>query len=125
MNKKTLGSIILETTKLNTPLQTALINYDGQTRMVKLEHSNAWNITKCSRRERFEIIAKILLFCDRQRAKTSIMYKTNLNYTQLKSNLRFLTSQGLLLYNENKYVTTEKGYHFLSLFAQLNEILTC
>lgn len=52
------------------------------------------------------------------------MYRINLNYTQLKSNLKFLTSQGLLNHAMGKYATTEKGYRFLELFAELNDILT-
>jgi predicted transcriptional regulator len=34
-----------------------------------------------------------------------------------------LTAQGLLAKNVNKYLTTEKGYHFLELFAQINDLL--
>jgi predicted transcriptional regulator len=115
----------LEVTKLSTPLQTVLINRGGETRLVKLKNGSDWSIAKGSRRGRFEIMAEILLFCDQQKAKTNIMYRTNLNYTQLKSNLRFLTSQGLLTRKKDKYLTTEKGYHFLSLFAQITDILTC
>ena len=51
------------------------------------------------------------------------MYNTNLNYAQLKSHMSSLTAQGLLSKNLNKYVTTEKGYRFLELFAQLNDLL--
>jgi predicted transcriptional regulator len=114
----------LETTKLSTPLQTALINYGGVTKRVKLKDSYDWSISKGSRRGKFEIMAEILVFCDRQRAKTSIMYKTNLNYTQLQNNLQFLTSQDLLMRQKDKYVTTEKGNQFLSLFARLTDMLS-
>jgi predicted transcriptional regulator len=69
-------------------------------------------------------MAEILLSCLQEKAKTSIMYKTNLNYAQLKSYLKFLTSQGFLTYSMNKYAITQKGYRFLDLFAQLNSILT-
>jgi len=34
-----------------------------------------------------------------------------------------LTSQGLLAKSANKYYTTEKGYRFLELFAQINDLL--
>jgi predicted transcriptional regulator len=64
-----------------------------------------------------------LLFCEQQKTKTSIMYNTNLNYTQLKHHMENLTVQGLLARQANKYLTTEKGYHFLELFAQLNDLL--
>jgi predicted transcriptional regulator len=115
----------LETTKLTTPLQTARLNYGDETKLVKLKNSNEWGIAKGSRRGRLEIMAEILFFCDQQRAKTYIMYKTNLNYAQLKQNIAFLTSQGLLLRKKDKFVTTEKGYRFLSLFVQLTDMLTC
>ena len=108
---------------MSTPRQTALLKYDGETRIVKLKQGNGWNITQGARRGRLEIIAEILLFCDQQKAKTSIMYKTNLNYAQLKRHVKSLTSQGLLARNENKYVTTGKGYRFLELFAQLDDML--
>jgi len=78
----------------------------------------------CSiKRGRMEIIAEILLFCDRRRSKTNIMYKTNLNYSQLQSNLLFLTSRGLLDRETDKYVTTEKGYRFLELFTEMQFLL--
>jgi len=34
-----------------------------------------------------------------------------------------LTSQGMLTKNQNKYNTTEKGYRFIELFSQLNDML--
>ncbi len=51
------------------------------------------------------------------------MYKVNLNYTPLQAHLSYLTCQGLLLHEESMYVTTEKGFHFLELFAELQGIL--
>ena len=51
------------------------------------------------------------------------MYNANLNYSQLKSHINALTSQGLLEKKLNKYVTTERGYRFLELFAQINDLL--
>jgi predicted transcriptional regulator len=99
--------------KLNShELQFALLRHDG-------EH----NGLKGPRRGKLDIIAEILLFCEQQKTKTSIMYNTNLNYTQLKNHMDNLTAQGLLSKNQNKYTTTEKGYRFLELFAQLNDLL--
>jgi predicted transcriptional regulator len=51
------------------------------------------------------------------------MYNTNLNYAQLKNHMNILTIQGLLAKKQSKYTTTEKGYRFLELFAQLNDLL--
>lgn len=75
------------------------------------------------KRGRTEIIAEILLYCVQQRGKTNIMYKANLNYTQLQTNLSFLTSLGMLMHKEERYVTTEKGHRFLELFTELQGIL--
>jgi predicted transcriptional regulator len=106
------------------PHQTALLTYGGTTKLVKLKDSYDWGFGKGSRRGRYEIMAEILIFCDCQRAKTSIMYKINLNYTNLTNNLKFLMSQDLLMYQKGKYVTTEKGNRFLILFAQLTNMLS-
>lgn len=70
-----------------------------------------------------EIIAEILLLCVHRKAKTNIMYKTNLNYTQLQRQLEFLTAQGMLSSDAGKYATTEKGYRFLELFVGICDIL--
>ncbi len=78
---------------------------------------------KGARRGKLDIIAEILLYCEQQKSKTSIMYNANLNHAQLKSQISSLTSQGLLAKNLNKYIITEKGYRFLELFAQLNDLL--
>jgi predicted transcriptional regulator len=118
-----MASGIVGANKLNAQLQMALIEYSGETKLVKLRQNNSWNFTMSSKRGRLEIMAEILRFCDQQKAKTKIMYKTNLNYTQLKKYLRSLTSKGLLSTNANKYFTTQKGRRFLEIFAQLNDIL--
>jgi len=70
-----------------------------------------------------EIMAQILVFCIRERRKTRIMYGTNLSHTQLKAFLKFLMSRGLLAHSSDRYVTTEKGQHFLKAFARLNNML--
>jgi predicted transcriptional regulator len=108
-----LTSSLLGATKLNSQeLQFAL-----------LKHDKEWNIAKGSRRGKMDIIAEILLFCEQQKTKTSIMYNANLNYSQLKSHINALTSQGLLEKKLNRYVITERGYRFLELFAQINDLL--
>ncbi len=81
------------------------------------------HLIKGHRRGRLDIFAEILLFCEQQKTKTSIMYNTNLNYGQLKAHMDSLISQGLLVKTQNKYLTTDKGYRFLELFAQLNDLL--
>jgi predicted transcriptional regulator len=108
-----LTSSLLGAAKLNSQkLQFAL-----------LKHEKEWSKAKGARRGRLDIIAEILLFCEQQKSKTSIMYNANLNHAQLKSQISALTSQGLLQKELKKYVTTKKGYRFLELFAQLNDLM--
>ncbi len=76
------------------------------------------------KRDRIEIIAEILLFCHQYKAKTNIMYKTNMNYSQLQNHLGYLTALGMLTNEERRYVTTDKGYHFLGLFAELQDLMS-
>jgi len=102
--------------------QVLLMEY-GDESMLKLGKSNGVDSGTGLKRERIEIMADILYSCSQQRTKTDIMYKVNLNYTQLKKYLSSLTAQGLLVTENNKYSTTKKGYRFLNLFAQLNRIL--
>ena len=116
-------SEILRATRLSTQAQTVFLRHENYTRLNKLKRDNGWN-NSGARRGRLEIIAEILFFCDRQKAKTSIMYKANLNHAQMKRHLRDLTLKGLVAQSDGKYVTTEKGYRFLELFAQLNNMLT-
>jgi predicted transcriptional regulator len=109
--------------KRSAQLQMATIDYMDETKSIELRQNNGWDLTRGSRRERLEIMAEILCYCNQQKTKTNIMYKVNLNYTQLKKHLKSLTAQGLLTTNKNKYATTQKGNRFLELFAQLNAIL--
>ncbi len=88
-----------------------------------LKHDGEWSSFKGQRRGKMDIIAEILIFCEHQKTKTSIMYNTNLNYAQLKSHMDTLISQCMLTKYVNKYMTTEKGYRFLELFAQINDLL--
>ena len=110
-------------TKLNAQLQMAPIEFPCESKLAKLKQSNSWSFAEGSKRGRLEIMAEILLYCDQQKAKTKIMYKTNLNYAQLKKHLRSLTSKGLLAINTGKYFTTQKGHRFLEIFAQLNDLI--
>ena len=94
-----------------------------ESKFLKVKQGSPW-ITNGAKRGRMEIIAEILLFCDHQKAKTSIMYKANLNYVQVQSQLKFLTAQGMLSSDTGKFTTTEKGYRFLELFMGLYDILS-
>ena len=76
-----------------------------------------------SKRSSLEIIAGILLFCHKGKAKTRIMFANNLNHPQIQNYLNLLTLRGLLVLEHGKYVTTEKGLSFIELFTGIHEIL--
>jgi predicted transcriptional regulator len=92
---------------------------------VKLKQCNCLSFTNGVKRGRLEIIAEILLLCEQSKALTHIMYKTNLNYAQVKKHLKDLTSKGLLIQFKNGYITSEKGYEVLFLVADLCDLLKC
>jgi predicted transcriptional regulator len=94
-----------------------------ESKLWRLRTDTGWKVNSRAKRGRMEIIAEILLFCDRKKAKTNIMYNTNLNYAQLQNHLSCLTSLELLRRDGGRYVTTEKGFRFLELFAELQDIL--
>ena len=106
------------TTQIQLPTKLVV-----ESKFLKVKYGNLTSVNIGAKRGRMEIIAEILLFCDQQRAKTNIMYKTNLNYAQLKSQLRFLIAQGMLSHHNDKYATTEKGFRFLELFLGIYDIL--
>ncbi len=100
------------------------MEYMYETKIIKPREINRGSLNG-SKRERLEIMAEILYYCNQQKTKTtSIMYKVNLNYAQLKKHLGSLVSQGLLTTDKKEYATTQKGQRFLELFVQLNDILT-
>jgi predicted transcriptional regulator len=118
-----MASSIGRATKLRAQLQMAPTTRMDENKSTKLKQNNGLDLTRGSKRERLEIIAEILCYCDQQKTKTDIMYKVNLNHAQLKKYLRSLISQGLLMINKNKYATTQKGLRFLELFVQLYNML--
>jgi predicted transcriptional regulator len=108
---------------LTTQSQFAEPRHVTALKFLRLKHDNGLGVTNGTKRGRLEIFAEILLVCDQRKAKTNIMYKTNLNYAQLQNHLKFLTSQGLLSMERKKYVTTEKGFRYVELFLELRDIL--
>ena len=95
-----------------TTLQGASKFNSQELQFALLKHDGDWNLTKGARRGKLDIIAEILLFCEQQKTKTSIMYNANLNYSQLKNQISTLTNQGLLEKQTNKYMITKKGLPF-------------
>jgi len=94
-----------------------------QLQFALLKHERERGGAKGARRGKIDIISEILAYCEQPKTKTSIMYNTNLNYVQLKGHLDALLAQGLLIAEQNKFLTTEKGFRFLELFVELNDLL--
>ena len=117
-----MASSIVGVSKHSAELQMVMLDY-GDEKGLKPRKNNGWESVKASKRERTEIVAEILLHCNQRKTKTNIMQRVNLNYAQLKKYLEALTTQGLLMSKNNLYATTQKGHHFLSLFAQLSDML--
>jgi hypothetical protein len=51
------------------------------------------------------------------------MYKGNLSFVQTNAYLSLLISQKLLLHEDGKYETTDRGRQFLSTYDQLEKII--
>ena len=80
-------------------------------------------------RSRLEIISLILDIATRNDGVTQkkILYRAYLSYEHLKKYLTLLQENELINYHEQEgkvYRTTEKGLHFLDLYAKLNEVVT-
>lgn len=65
------------------------------------------------RRSRIDIIIEILEVAKAGVNKTSIVYRTNLNFTLAEKYLELLEMQGLMENKSEKYITTGKGKIFL------------
>jgi len=68
---KVMSSSLLGTAKLNSQ----------ELQFAHLTHEEVRNNNNNSRRGKFNIIAEILLFCEREKTKTNIIYNANLNYS--------------------------------------------
>jgi len=80
-----------------------------------------------SRRDRFEIIYRILRNCEIATQKTRIMYKSNLSYEQLQKYIKFLVSINLLeeIEKDGKtfYQINESGKEFIDEYRSLMNML--
>ena len=65
------------------------------------------------RRSRLDIVIEILEVAKAGVNKTSIVYRTNLNFTLAEKYLELLGIQGLVENRSEKYFTTDKGRSFL------------
>lgn len=76
-----------------------------------------------SRRNKLEIISEILLCCLQRCSKKRILYQTKLNYSKLQYYLIFLLGNEMLAFGMGEYIITKKGYEFLELYSQINNLL--
>jgi len=81
-----------------------------------------------SKRDRFSIIALILENLVESRSLTELMYKVRLDTRTATKYLRLLTYNGLAVClndgnGSRKYIITEKGFKFLSLYNELIGII--
>lgn len=80
------------------------------------------------RRDKLDIIAKILAIAKDGLLKTQIMYRANLSFAQLNEYLDFLTGINLLVLEKENgkkvYKTTEKGERYIHKYDGISYILT-
>jgi predicted transcriptional regulator len=77
-------------------------------------------------RSRTEIIGLILQAVEEPLTRSTIMYQTMLNFTQVTDYTSLLIQQEPLSYSEldRKYTITDKGRQFLALFIETSKLLT-
>ncbi|MGD1834661.1 MAG: winged helix-turn-helix domain-containing protein [Nitrososphaeraceae archaeon] len=77
-------------------------------------------------RSRTDIVALILEATMDGAAKTKIMYRAFLSYSQLKEYLSILLDRELISYSDEEQIfrTTEKGRRFLYLYSKVMELIT-
>lgn len=72
------------------------------------------------KRSRLDIIIDILNVCDEETKKTSIIYRTNLNYRLTEKYLALLLENRWVERIENEYKITRKGKEFLNKAKEIS-----
>jgi len=75
------------------------------------------------RRSRIDIIIDVLEVAKMGVNKTSVVYRTNLNFKLADKYLELLQTQGLVENRVNKYITTDKGKIFLEKAKEITQQL--
>ncbi len=78
---------------------------------------------KSGRRNKLDIVSEILLCCLQRCSKKHIWYQTELNYSKLQRYLSFLIANEMLAAGMEDYIITKKGYEFLELYSQINNLM--
>ena len=76
-----------------------------------------------SNRSRVEITADILELACSSCKPTTIMYRANLSYDQLRTYLAYLSGKGWIIKEGGEWRATEKGREYLAIFFKLKEFL--
>ena len=77
------------------------------------------------RRSRFDIIGKMLSLARNGVAKTSLVYRANLNFNMVNRYLNLLIKEGLVSIDKSsttKYKITKKGIEFLNAYENLKNV---
>lgn len=72
------------------------------------------------RRSRIDIIIDVLEVAKMGVNKTSVVYRSNLNFKLAEKYLELLQKHGLVEKRVEKYITTEKGKIFLQKAKEIN-----
>lgn len=80
---------------------------------------------KYLRRDRLEIILKILKISKNGAKKTHIMYKANLSYVQLEKYLQYLEINNFLVKDptDTSFITTDKGNRYIDTLNKLRNLI--
>lgn len=74
-------------------------------------------------RSRVEITADILELTCCSCKPTTMMYKANLSYDQLKTYLAYLSGKSWIVKEEGEWRATERGREYLAVYQKLKEFL--
>jgi len=75
------------------------------------------------RRNKLEVLAKILELTEKGKRKTNIMYRCNLSYPTTVKAINLLLERGMIEKRCPLYYTTSKGLEFLMKFRELEQLL--
>lgn len=75
------------------------------------------------KRDRHEIIYQILRQCQNPVRITLLMRSVEGSYAQMKSFLKWLEENGLLIKKGVHWLTTEKGKEYLKIFEELKKLM--
>ncbi len=77
------------------------------------------------RRDRLQIFAEIFSLCQKQQAKTGIMYQLGTSYNSLQNYITNLQSYGLLKFDGTvkRYGTTAKGRTYINNWREIQKLL--